>query len=219
MARALQRQAYIPPGHVRLTCGDPKLDVTVWLGPEPPTIEAGIGGWNVTERPREVGMTIWGGVEPFQLSLSLMFDGWAARTNQENALANLIAVGRGDRESPPGVLAVEGLALPADDWVIESMEFGDPIYGTDGNRLRQAVTLTLREYVPPEYLRRYKTGKAHASTKHVTVRAKRGDTLAKIAKRRKVKWTAIRDMNRKLSSKANAPIKEGTQVRVPKPKK
>jgi hypothetical protein len=71
------------PGYVRLTCDDPALDVTVLLGPDPVHVTSGVGGWQVTARPRQVGMTTWAGVEPIQLSLSLMFDGWASSRSQE----------------------------------------------------------------------------------------------------------------------------------------
>jgi hypothetical protein len=219
MARALQTAGYIPPGRVRLRCGDPKLDITPWLGTDAPRLEAGFGGWTVTGRPREVGMTTWDGVEPFQLSLPIMFDGWVAGLSQETDIANLIAVSRGDRESPPGIVTVEGLPLPVDSWVIENLDFGDPIYALDGNRLRQPVTVTLREFVPPEYLRRYQTAASKASTKTVVIRAKRGDTPAKIAKRRKVKWTDLRTLNKALIKKANQVLKEGARIRVPKANK
>lgn len=206
-------------GWVTLSCGDPALALRVRLGADPPKLTGGTGGWSVVGRPRDVGMTIWDGVEPYQLSLSLMFDGWAAQQSQERALRALTRVARGDSDSPPGVLSVAGIPLPADDWIIEGIEFGDPIARNDGERLRQALSLTLREYVPPEYLRRRKSP-SKTSTKTVIVRAQRGDTPAKIAKRRHVKsWTVIRDLNRKLVKKANQVLKTGTKIRVPATKK
>jgi hypothetical protein len=161
-------------------------------------------------------MTLWEGVEPYSLDLSLMFDGWTSQRSQETVLRKLTAVARGDSESPPGTLFVTGLPLPADEWVIEGIDFGDPILALDGNRLRQALTLSLREYVPPEYIRRYPPRKTK-SQKSVTIRAKKGDTPAKIAKRRKCDWKDLRTLNSFIRS-ANQTIKEGTQVRVPKPK-
>src|SRR4051812_24965735 len=90
----------IPWGHVRLSCGDPALRLVALLGPEAPTISAGLGGWTVIARPRDVGMTIWEGVEPYQLSLSLMLDGWTRRRSQEDGIRALTRVARGDRTSP-----------------------------------------------------------------------------------------------------------------------
>jgi hypothetical protein len=206
-------------GWVTLTCGDPALALRVRLGTEAPKLTGGTGGWAVVARPRDVGMTVWDGVEPYQLTLSLMFDGWAAQRSQERALRALTRVARGDHDSPPGVLTVEGIPLPTDEWVIESIDFGDPIARDDGDRLRQPLALTLREYVPPTYLRRRKSPSA-SSTKTVIVRAQHGDTPAKIAKRRKLKsWKVIRDLNKKLIHKANQTIKTGTKIRVPATKK
>lgn len=208
-----------PPGYVRLTCGDPALSLVVLLGPEAPKLTAGVGGWEVVSRPRDVGMTLWNGVEPYQLTLPLMLDGWADRRSQETPLRRLLRVGRGDDESPPGILRVGGLPLPASRWVIESIDFGDPIARvSDGARYRQPLTLTLREYVPPKYLKRRKSPYA-SSPKSIIVKANKGDTFAKIAKRRGIKsWTVLRDLNRKLTPKANATIKHGTAVRIPSTK-
>jgi hypothetical protein len=62
---------------VRLACDDPPLNLLVLLGEQPPRVTGGVGGWDVTARPRQVGMTTWQGVEPFELELSLLFDGWS----------------------------------------------------------------------------------------------------------------------------------------------
>src|SRR5262245_48125994 len=172
----------IPTGYVRLTCGDPAIAVVALLGEDAPRITGGVGGWSVIDRPRMVGMTVWEGVEPYQLALSLMFDGWTQQASQETDIRKLQRVGRGDSESPPGVLIVEGIPLPARRWVIESIDYGDPILALDGSRYRQPLTLTLRQYVPPQFLRRRRSAYA-SSTKTLIVRAAKGDTPAKIAKR------------------------------------
>jgi hypothetical protein len=205
----------LPRGYVRLACGDPALDLIVLLGAEAPQVTGGVGGWTVTPRPQAVGMTLWEGVEPYQVNLSLMLDGWATGQSQESALRSLRRVARGDAESPPGVLYVEGIPLPASRWVIEGIDFGDPILGTDAARLRQPLTLTLRQYVPPKFLKRKRSAYG-SSSKSAIVRAQHGDTPAKIAKRRRLKsWTVIRDLNRKLKLKANSKLKAGQKLRVP----
>jgi hypothetical protein len=209
----------VPSGYVRLACDDPPLNLLVLLGEQPPRVTGGVGGWDVTARPRQVGMTTWQGVEPFELELSLLFDGWTSSPyrTQETSLRRLMRVGRGDDESPPGQLTIEGLPLlPADEWVIDSIDYGDAILRTsDMERVRQPVTLTLREYVPPEYkqLRRRALQGSKGKTKVVT--CKRGDTPARIAKRVHCKWTQIRDLNRHNVRKANQVLKAGTKLRVP----
>lgn len=212
----LRRAERVPRGHVRLTCTDPAFSAVILLGPEAPKITAGNGGWSVIGRPRDVGMTVWDGVEPYQLSLSLMLDGWAARQSQEATIRGLARVARGDRESAPGTVRIEGIPLPARYWVIEGIDYGDPILRQrDGERYRQPITLTLRQYVPPQFIRRRKSP-TQSSTKTVIVRAQQGDTPAKIAKRRRLKsWKVIRDLNRKVVKKANQKLKQGTKIRVP----
>lgn len=208
----------IPRGHVRLSCDDPPLSLVVLMGAEAPTITGGIGGWTVAARPQAVGMTLWEGVEPYQMTLAIMLDGWGGGVPQEAEIRALMRVARGDSESPPGVLHIEGIPVPARRWVVESMDFGEPILTFDAERLRQPITLTLRQYVPPSFLKRKKSAYG-SSTKIMVVRAIHGDTPAKIAKRRRLKsWTVIRDLNKGLKLKANSKLKTGAKVRVPRGK-
>ena len=129
-------------------------------------------------------MTIWAGGEPYTLQLPLMLDDYPERGSVERAMRVLNRLVKGDDDSPPGVVELGGIPLPVDEWVIDGIDYGDPIRAVDDLRLlRQPVTLTLREYVPPEYmqLRRRSLVKPRRKTKVVTV--KKGDTPAKIARR------------------------------------
>ncbi len=210
----------VPPGYVRVTCTDPAFVMVGLMAEDLSNLTAGAGGWNLIERPREVSMTVWGGVEPFQMTLPLVLDGFASGRSQEPALRGLARVARGDRESPPGIVQLEGIpSLPTREWVIEGIDYGDYIRRTnDLHRTRVHVTLTLREYVPPEYVQRRRSPTA-SSSKVIIIKAGTGDTLAKIAKRRKIKsWTVLWDLNQNLQRKANATLKKGTQVRVPSTK-
>jgi hypothetical protein len=208
----------VPPGFVRLACDDPPLNLLVLLGESPPRVTGGVGGWEVTGRPRQVGMTTWEGVEPFELDLSLLFDGFAPGRSQERALRQLTRVARGDDESRPGLLTIDGLPLlPAEEWVVTAIDYGDAILRTsDMSRVRQPVTLTLREYVPPEYTqlrRRALQGGGRGKTKIIVT--KRGDTPAKIARRQRCKWLDIRELNRGSVRKANQVLPRGWKLRVP----
>ena len=210
----------LPHGTVQLTCDDPKASVVCLLGEEAPKITGGIGGWEVTARPHQVGMTTWAGVEPFQLSLALMLDGHATGTSVEDQLAELIAVGRGDGESEPGLLNVRGIALPedVDRWVVEAMEFGDALLSAaTGERTRQPLALTLREYVPPAYLQLRKSATKGSKGKTKVISSRKGDTPAKIAQRQRCTYQEIRELNLTsgLAAKANQPLKIGTRLRVP----
>jgi len=206
----------IPPGYVSLTCDDPSLELVVLLGADPVHITGGNASWEITARPRQVSMTTWSGNEPLQVELPLMFDGWTVLSSQEPRLSQLYRVWRGDAESPPGVLAVEGVSLPADQWVIEALTFGDPIIDPgSGERLRQPVSLTLREYVPPTYLSLRKRALQGTKGKTKVISTKKGDTPAIVARRQHCKWTDIRALNPTLVKKANQTLKTNTKLRVP----
>ena len=206
----------LPPGYVRMTCDDPPLDVVALLGPDAVRIAGGVGGWEVTARPRQVGMTTWAGVEPLSVELSLMFDGWAAGVSQETPLGKLLTVARGDDQSPPGVVALDGVTLPVDEWVIEDMAFGDVIIDpASRERVRQVVSLTLREHVEPTYLQQRKRALQGSKGKTRVVTVKRGDTPARIARRQHCKWTDLRTLNAGVVTKANQNLKDGSQLRVP----
>lgn len=205
----------VPYGHVRLTCAHPHADLLLLLGPEAPKITAGTGGWEVTARPRQVGMTTWAGVEPFQLTLGVMLDG--AGRSVEPTLRELVTVARGDDDSPPGALKLAGIAQPAHDvrWVVEGLEFADPILARNGERTRQPLTLTLREYVDPSYLPTPPHALDSARRKTKVIRARKGDTPVKLARRHHVTWTDLRRLNPTLVRKANQALKTGTKLRCP----
>jgi hypothetical protein len=121
-------------------------------------------------------MTTWQGVEPFELELSLLFDGFASPyRSQETLAATLMRVARGDDESPPGIAHDRRAAAAARRRVgdrVDRLRRRDLAHERHG-RVRQPVTLTLREYVPPEYkqLRRRALQGSKGKTKIVTASA------------------------------------------------
>jgi hypothetical protein len=207
--------AELPYGHVRITCDDPVVNIVVLLSDEPIRYTAGFGGWEVTQRPRQVGMTSWQGQEPLQLTLGLMFNTFDTPGTISSDVAALRRIARGDDESPPGVCTIEGIPLGPDDWIIEGLEFGEALRRADGYAVRQEVTLTLREYVPPSYLQLRRKALAGGKGKTKIITTKRGDTPASIARRMHCKWTDLRTLNRKIVKKANQKLKTGTKLRVP----
>lgn len=213
----------LPPGHVQVYCADPPRSLVALLGPDPVKLTGGGGGWETVARPHQTGMTLWAGGEPYGLALPLMLDDYPEQGSVERAVRVLNRLARGDDDSEPGVVQVGGVPLPVDDWVIESLDWGDPIRApSDLRLLRQPVTLALREYVPPEYvqLRRRALVKPKRRTRVVTV--KKGDTPARIARRVRCKWTALRELNPGVVKKANQPVgrkgdrfKVGMKLRAP----
>lgn len=212
-----------PPGHVQIYCADPPRSLVVLLGPDPLKLTGGGGGWETVARPHQVGMTLWQGGEPYALQLPLMLDDFPERGSVERAMRVINRLARGDDDSEPGIVEIGGVPLPADEWVIESVDYGDPIRGVrDLHLMRQPVTLALREYVPPEYvqLRRRALGKPKRKTRVVTV--KKGDTPAKLARRVHCKWTALRELNPRVIKRANQKVgtkgdrfKVGMKLRAP----
>lgn len=216
-------------GRIRLSCSNPPLNAVMYLGPDPPKLSGGFGGWETTPRPRAVGMTTWSGVPPFVLELNVLLgrQDLDAEVSVERRIRRLIDVARGTEDHPPGIVFVDGIpGLPADRWVIDGLDFGDVIRDRDMERIRQVITISLLEYQPPEYETLRRGSLARARPKVVKYTVKKGDTPAKIARNHRCKWTDIREVNRKgLIKKANQDLKDGSKINVPmkrpekKPKK
>jgi LysM repeat protein len=224
-----------PAGWVRILCSNPFLNLIALIGPENPRVTDGVGGWVVTPRPRQSGMTTWEGNQPWQLTFEMMLDGgtftdtntasqftigkgWEDYDSQEPAIRALYSVAAGDTGDRPGIVRIVGIpSLPAERWVIESIEEGEAVRrAKDFHRVRLAMTITLREYVPPQYLK-LKKGALQGTKggKAVTIKVKHGDTPAKIAKRRGVGWKVIAELNPGVVKKANQNLKDGSRIRVP----
>ena len=212
-----------PPGCVQIYCADPPRGLIVLLGPDPLKLTGGGGGWELVNRPHQTSMTLWQGGDPYSLQLPLMLDDYPERGGVERAMRVLNRLVKGDDDSEPGVVEIGGVPLPVDEWVIESIDYGDPIRAVDDLRLlRQPCTLMLREFVPPEYLQLRRRSLLKPKRRTRVIKVKRGDTPAKIARRVKCKWTDLRKLNPGVIKKANQKVgkkgdkfKVGMRLRVP----
>jgi hypothetical protein len=182
----------IPLGWVEISSTDPPTRVLARLGSDRPDITSGFGGWNEVARPRRSTITSWVGTPPLKLTLPILLDAWASQASIERHIAQLEHLGRpssSDGDPPQIKLAASGGAVPYQDrtWVIESMSFSDALMNTSGNRVRQAMTLALVEYVSDVYIspvvrhrakaKRAQNGKG-AATKRIHVAASRHKTSA-----------------------------------------
>jgi len=207
-------------GYVRITCDDPKGEIYCLLGPEPLKYTEGDTGWEVVERPHQTGMTVWRGQPPRQVQLGIVMDQYVQKRRIAPMANMLFRMARGDEESPPGPIEVEGVPIGYTSWVIESIEHGDPIRDQRGYATRQGFVLTLREYVPPEFLALRRRALAGVKGKTKIVKARQGDTPRKIARRNHCKWHELRTANGLTVQKADQKLKVGTKLRVPvQPKK
>lgn len=221
-----QRKVKIPPGYIFLSCSSPVLGITVLLGPDPFVPTGGFGGWDIVDRARQVGMTIQKGVEPMQYSGSIIFDGYKHRHHysQEDDIEALIRCAHGDDDNDPGVISISGLSeLENNDWVIEDLDFdADSQIRTNKSlhRIRQKVTLTIREYVHPDYLRSASNAFKRPKGDTTVIMTKKGDTPHKIAVRYHCSLRDLRQLNpgslHRFMLKANHVFKPGLRVRVPK---
>lgn len=206
------------PGWVRVKSPSPTLNVMGPLGPEAPNITGGFGGYEIVPRPRQVGMTVWNGTEPYQLSFSMFLEGFKEGRSIEGDIAAVMRCAHGTN-GEPGTVQVFGIPyLPADYWVIEGLEFDQDttIRNTGMSRIRQKLTWTLREEIDPQYLPLRAEALMGKKPAFTIIKAKVNDTPTTIAKRFKASsWFVIRRLNPGVITKANQKLKAGQKIRVP----
>lgn len=146
-----------PIGYVRIFSRDPRLSVTARLGDDRPNVESGYGGWEEVERPRRSPLTTFKASPALRVSLPILLDGYASGTEVEAPIARLERMARpvaANGEPPRVFYDARGSALPYQGrgFVIDSISWGDALMNSRGNRVRQAATLALLEYVEDVYL-------------------------------------------------------------------
>jgi hypothetical protein len=143
-------------GFVVIWTDDPPAQVTARLGDERPEIEAGYGGWEEVARPRRTTVTSWVGQPARRLSLPILLDHYAANAPVERDIRKLerMALPRHGGEPPTVRFNAKGNHVPGKSltWVIEGITWGDAIMNPDGERVRQAATLALLEFVSDDLI-------------------------------------------------------------------
>lgn len=145
-----------PVGFVAISSDDPPATIVARLGPERPDVSAGYGGWNEVARPRRTTVTTWEGMPARRMSLGVILDNFTAGTSIEDDIRKLerMALPRAGGEPPTVSVSAKGGHVPYGDltWVIDALAWGDAIMNDYGNRVRQAATLTLLEYVSDDLI-------------------------------------------------------------------
>jgi LysM repeat protein len=193
-----------------------------------PKITGGYGGWTVANRPHQVGLTVFTGLDPIRMSIPVVFEGWPGTDGQEIRIGRLSRMGLPHgANNEPSVVRISGLGVPKPGplrWVVESLDWGDNVIwdtGDDGSmvRLRQDCTINLLQYVAEDRVAFSKLPQAKpgggAWPKHYVW--KKGDTLRKVAAHfyhNSKKWKLIAKANNIRDPKS---IKPKRVLRIPKP--
>jgi len=180
-----------------------------------PLVVEGYAGWQVINRPRDIGIVEWQGRNPMAIEIPFMLDYWASATDvddpgvqceaQVSALEKLCGVGSHDQ--PPvckvdgdGVIPHDHTIWPQGHWVVENVTWDRGVelrHWYTGRRLRAGGTIQIRQFiVPTDILRTIK--KRDRAYKPKVYIVKKGDTLNKVAKwfyKDPHKWKVIADVN------------------------
>lgn len=212
--------------------------VAVLLGDTPITVASGYGGWNVVNRQRRVGLTVWQGKDPIRMSIPILFDGITEQASQEIPISHLsrMALPPGTGGEPPS-LKIKGPGVPNPGpakWVIENLQWGTNViwdFAQNGvmARLRQDCVVNLLEYRAPDRAefapmlpasKRTLTGKSKAGWPKTYV-IKDNDTLAKIAVhfyKDANKWKQIAQENGiRDPGSVSTKVWQGKTIRIPAP--
>lgn len=113
-------------------------------------------GWEEIERPRRGAAIFWRGAGLPRIDLDLILDGYADGRTQEPFIRNLERMAApASATTPPPAISLTGpfTAAAGFEWVIETLEFGDPVIRDPaGQRLRQGVTLTVARHVEADLI-------------------------------------------------------------------
>jgi nucleoid-associated protein YgaU len=186
---------------LRLTCTDPKVDISVQMGDGPATPTAGVSSWEIIDRVEGKSITDRASVQPFSQDVPVLLDGYAKDNSVQRQLDELLSLGGED----PGVFRAYGpIHRPGIHYIYGGEpDFGEVIRDDDGTLLRQRLTLKLTEFVRPDVLgkkKRKKPGERGllGQAQALTYTVKAGDTVARIAHKlwgNWKRWREIADLN------------------------
>lgn len=199
-----------------------------------PLVIDGYGGWSVTQRAKDIGLTEWQGRNPIAIEIPFTLDRWITHVDNPGELVEEQVkmlerlCGLGTHDHPP-ICRVNGRGvIPHDNyiarnihrWVIENVTWDRSVELRSGDtqrRVRCGGTITIRQYIEAptiERRRRVKTNKGRTS--YVV---KQGDTLLKIAARHDIygnakKWKRIGEANN--IRDPHKKLKVGRRLKIPR---
>src|SRR4051812_1555709 len=193
--------------------------INVLRGDEAPKMTGGGGGWQTIARPRRVGVTVWTGREPYQMDVSVLFDGWADNDSQEDQIRalNQMQMG-GDLKEPPTIEIDGGVPVSGAKWVM-TIDWGDDVIWQVGQggamyRTRQDAVLHLTQYNAQDELK-VKGGGNLQTPRRYTVR--KGDDLRSISQHMygtPNRWKEIQSANNLRDPKKITTL-VGKEIKIP----
>jgi LysM repeat protein len=208
-----------------------------------PTITGGGAKWNTIDRPRLVGLTVFAGYDPLQMTVPLLFDDLIAGNSVEPDLDTLWKFwGRGPRAAnasankQPLPLIVDGELLPRmvrfaavsnpapPNWVITNIseDAASAVHNAANHVVRLAVTVTLEEYNASSALGSLADDGGSSTSRTKTITYPKGMTMRKVARQQRTTVKALQklnDGNQKLEPYLRDPslkFKRPLKVKVPR---
>jgi hypothetical protein len=177
-----------PVGWVVVWSDDPPATIVARLGADRPDVSSGYGGWEEVARPRRSTVTTWQGQPARRMTLAILLDKFVADASIEDDIRRLerMALPRTGGEPPTVRVEAKGSHVPYNDltWVIDTLAWGDAIMNASGNRVRQAATLTLLEYVSDDVIAA-RTRRSPAQRRRAKARAASGANRKKNAREKR----------------------------------
>lgn len=194
--------------------------VTCWrTGAIVPSL--GYGGHPIGARPKKKALTVWEGRQPFQMEVPVILDLGGELVEGLRATLDRMAISVNGQQPPPvKIVSNKGrLPIPADisetaDWWIEDLKWGEELRrASDGELVRQEVTVTLLERIDDALLRTTpKTVSTHRSRSYTV---KSGDTLHTIAARLFGDASLWRELGQLNHIRSDGQLKAGMVLHLP----
>ena len=191
------------------------------MGDGPAVLTQGFGGmWETVSRSQRVAITRFVGGDPVGQDIPIFLDGFRTNQSVQRQLNGLLRQSVPSGGDAPTIWRINGpIFFPGKRWIVMDIEFGESLRDRKSGLVRQAATLKLVEYVPPDQIkiRRRRTIAPRGKSRVYT--ARKGDTLRSVARRiygngglakqlGKAQSKPIRDVGKRLDP--------GTKIRLPR---